>query len=89
LKIPAIRMSDGPNGVRGTSYFHGTRAACFPCATGLGATWNADLMEEAGVLMGQESVAKGAAVLLGPTVNMHRAPLGGRGFESELRESLL
>lgn len=89
LKIPAIRMSDGPNGVRGTSYFHGTRAACFPCGTGLGATWNADLMEEAGVLMGQESVAKGAAVLLGPTVNMHRAPLGGRGFESFSEDPVL
>jgi beta-glucosidase len=82
LKIPSIRMTDGPNGARGTTYFHGIPAACFPCGTALAATWDTALMECAGTLMGQESIAKGAAVLLGPTVNIQRSPLGGRGFES-------
>lgn len=31
LQIPSIRMSDGPNGVRGTKLFNGVPAACFPC----------------------------------------------------------
>lgn len=36
--IPSVRTSDGPNGVRGTKFFNGVKAACFPCGTGLGAT---------------------------------------------------
>lgn len=31
LGIPSIRTSDGPNGVRGTKFFKGVPAACFPC----------------------------------------------------------
>lgn len=31
LGIPAIRTSDGPNGVRGTKFFNGVPAACLPC----------------------------------------------------------
>ena len=31
LNVPAIRLSDGPNGVRGTRFFNGVPAACFPC----------------------------------------------------------
>ncbi|KAH9992262.1 glycoside hydrolase family 3 protein [Xylariaceae sp. FL0662B] len=80
--IPSLRLSDGPNGVRGTKFFNGVKAACFPCGTGLGATFNQDLLEEAGKKMGQEAKVKGAHVILGPTINMQRSPLGGRGFES-------
>jgi beta-glucosidase len=48
----------------------------------MGATWDTDLMRTAGELMGDEVKAKGGHVLLGPTVNIQRSPLGGRGFES-------
>ncbi|XXH03297.1 hypothetical protein Hte_009695 [Hypoxylon texense] len=80
--IPSLRLSDGPNGVRGTKFFNGVKAACFPCGTGLGATFNQELLEEAGKKMGEEAKIKGAHVILGPTINMQRGPLGGRGFES-------
>ena len=80
--IPSIRLSDGPNGVRGTRFFNGVAAACFPCGTALGATFDQELLLKAGRLMGEEAKAKGAHVLLGPCINMQRAPLGGRGFES-------
>ena len=40
-----------------------------------------NLMEELGVLLAEESIAKGAHVLLAPTINLHRNPLGGRNFE--------
>jgi beta-glucosidase len=50
--------------------------------TALGATWDTDLIRKGGALQGAEAIAKGASVLLGPTVNMQRSPLGGRGFES-------
>ena len=39
--------------------------------------------------MGQESIAKGAHILLGPTMNTQRSPLGGRGFESYSEDPLL
>ncbi|KAK8913240.1 putative beta-glucosidase [Metarhizium anisopliae BRIP 53293] len=80
--IPSLRMSDGPNGVRGTKFFNGVPAACFPCGTALGSTFNQQLLEEAGKKMGEEALAKSAHIILGPTINMQRSPLGGRGFES-------
>ncbi len=80
--VPSLRFTDGPNGVRGTKFFLGTPAACFPCGTALGATFNLPLLETAGAKMGDEAKAKGAHVILGPTINMQRSPLGGRGFES-------
>ncbi|KAE9375366.1 glycoside hydrolase family 3 protein [Stipitochalara longipes BDJ] len=87
--VPAIRVSDGPNGVRGTKFFNGTKAACFPCGTALGATWDTELLHKAGVAMGHESKAKGSHVILGPTINMQRSPLGGRGFESLSEDPVL
>ena len=50
--------------------------------TGLAATWDTELVKEGGALQGAEAKAKGAHVILGPTANMQRSPLGGRGFES-------
>ncbi|KAK4959126.1 beta-glucosidase [Elasticomyces elasticus] len=87
--IPSLRTSDGPNGVRGTRVFNGVPAACFPCGTALGATWNQELLLEAGKLMGEEAKAKGAHILLGPCINMQRSPLGGRGFESISEDPVL
>lgn len=75
-------MSDGPNGVRGITFFDGVPAACFPCGTALGATFDFDLLHDVGRLLGDEAKAKGAHILLGPTINIQRSPLGGRGFES-------
>ncbi|KAK6454752.1 beta-glucosidase [Scheffersomyces xylosifermentans] len=82
LDIPSLRFSDGPNGLRGTKFFNSHPSACFPCGTGLAATFDKDLLYEAGRLMGVEAKAKGVHVILGPTMNIQRGPLGGRGFES-------
>ncbi|KAJ8059492.1 hypothetical protein OCU04_011153 [Sclerotinia nivalis] len=87
--VPSIRVSDGPNGVRGTRFFNGIKAACFPCGTALGATWDTKLLYRAGLLMGEEAKAKGVHVILGPTINMQRSPLGGRGFESLSEDPVL
>ncbi len=75
--IPALRVTDGPNGARGLS---GT-SACFPCGSALAATWNTALIQQIGAELGRETRSKGAAVLLAPTVNIHRSPLNGRNFE--------
>ncbi len=82
LNIPSLRFSDGPNGVRGTKFFNGVKGAVFPNGTGLAATFDKDLLREAGNMMAVEGKHKGAHVILGPTTNMQRGPNGGRGFES-------
>ncbi|KAL4787305.1 glycosyl hydrolase family 3 N terminal domain-containing protein [Aspergillus varians] len=82
FNVPSVRATDGPNGVRGTKFFAGVPAACLPCGTALGAIWDRELLKRAGELIGDECIAKGAHCWLGPTVNMQRSPLGGRGFES-------
>nr|XP_019003475.1 uncharacterized protein I203_03618 [Kwoniella mangroviensis CBS 8507]OCF66936.1 hypothetical protein I203_03618 [Kwoniella mangroviensis CBS 8507] len=87
--IPSLRLSDGPNGCRGTKFFEGVPAACFPCVTGLASSWDVDLVRQVGVALGDECRAKGVHVLLAPTVNMHRTPLNGRGFESFSEDPLL
>ena len=81
LDIPSIKMSDGPNGVRGNGN-SGKSSACFPSAISLGSTWNMGLINRLGLELGEESKAKDVDVLLGPTINIHRHPLGGRHFES-------
>ncbi|CDK25429.1 unnamed protein product [Kuraishia capsulata CBS 1993] len=81
LGVPSIRVSDGPNGVRGTKFFNGVPTACIPSGTGLGATWDQELLNYSGRMMADQARAKGAHVLMGPTINMARSPLAGRSFE--------
>ncbi|KIJ58514.1 glycoside hydrolase family 3 protein [Hydnomerulius pinastri MD-312] len=83
LGIPAIKVSDGPNGIRGNYYFMATPAKCLPCSTALGATWDPELIEEVGLkLIAGEAKLRAAPVVLAPTCNIQRNPLGGRSFES-------
>ncbi len=80
--IPAVKMSDGPNGVRGEgSGGGGTPGVVVPSGITLGATWDPELVGEVGSLLGAEARRKAAHVLLGPNVNLHRTPVGGRTFE--------
>ena len=84
LGIPAVGLTDGPNGARGMGLpgVGMAASACTPCGAGLGATWDVELLERVGALIGREARAKGCHVLLAPTVNIHRSPLGGRTFEA-------
>ncbi|KAF8888341.1 glycoside hydrolase family 3 protein [Infundibulicybe gibba] len=83
LGVPAIKVSDGPNGIRGNHFFMGTPAKCLPSATALGATWDPQLIEEVGLkLLAAEAKLRAASVVLAPTCNIQRSPLGGRSFES-------
>jgi len=82
LGIPSLKMTDGPNGARGAgSLTSSVKAACFPAEISLASTWNTDLVERVGLALAHEAKTKGAQVLLGPTVNIQRSPLGGRNFE--------
>jgi beta-glucosidase len=89
--IPPIRVTDGPNGARGSALFGlgGETAVCAPCGSALGATWDPALVERVGVMLGEEALTKACRVLLAPTVNLHRSPLGGRNFECYSEDPLL
>ncbi|MEV0278962.1 glycoside hydrolase family 3 C-terminal domain-containing protein [Streptomyces sp. NPDC050610] len=85
--IPAIGlgslvMSDGPIGVRGVRWSADDPSIALPSPTALAATWDPALARTAGRLLAQEARRKGVHVLLAPTVNLHRSPLGGRHFEA-------
>jgi len=91
LGIPAIRMADGPMGVRswaGSSAITSAAnaqvrvlATSFPSGVCMAATWDTDLVQREGQAIGQEVKALGRDMILGPTVNINRVPLWGRNFE--------
>lgn len=76
LSIPGFKMSDGPVGVRWN------RATAFPSGVSLAATWDTAIAKLYGEALAKETLAKGRNLLLGPCVNIHRFPAGGRNFES-------
>ncbi|KAE8321588.1 glycosyl hydrolase family 3 N terminal domain-containing protein [Aspergillus sergii] len=82
LGIPALKVSDGPNGARGENFKGSITSACFPASVSLASTFDGDLAENVGKALAEETVTKGARVLLGPTVCPHGDPRGGRNFES-------
>jgi beta-glucosidase len=82
LGIPTIKMSDGPNGVRGEfTADDRTPSVVVPVGIVQGATWDPALVGRVGDLLGREARRKSAHVLLAPAVNLHRTPIGGRTFE--------
>ena len=88
LNIPRVKMTDGPIGARGDSVSCAT-SACFPSASCLSSSWDKDSVEEIAKAIGIEAKSKDADVLLGPTINLHRHPLGGRHFECYSEDPLL
>jgi beta-glucosidase len=93
--LPSINLTDGPNGARGPDLPVGfgsggdDTSTCLPSGAALGATWDLGLLERVGAVIGAEARAKACRVLLAPTVNLHRSPLGGRNFESYSEDPLL
>ena len=76
LGIPAIRIADGPQGVR-----NNTKSTLYPCGILTAATWNRDLAYRMGEGLGRDAKARGVSIMLGPGVNIYRAPMCGRNYE--------
>jgi beta-glucosidase len=99
LGIPAIKMADGPMGIRiwtgpssETSVEGAVRtfsSTAFPAGIDIAASWDPSLAREQGRVIGEEVAAVGRDMILGPTVNIQRTPLWGRNFESYGEDPLL
>ena len=92
LGIPSLKMTDGPHGARTVSDddpYYTYPATCFPTSSALGATWNPELVNRVGTVIGKETKARGCAIILGPCINIQRSPLGGRNFESYSEDPFL
>ncbi len=76
LGLPALKMADGPVGIR--NYGPSTT---MPGGVGFAASWDPALVERAGQALGDDARARGVHFLLGPGVNIYRAPMCGRNFE--------
>src|SRR3954471_21096981 len=89
IGLAELRMSDGPTGVRGLKFSGGRTVALLPNATLLASSWSDDVMREVGEILAEEALAQQIHVVLGPTINLHRSPLGGRLFEAYSEDPLL
>jgi beta-glucosidase len=76
LGIPALKMSDGPMGV----HDYGLTTA-YPAGIALAASWDVALAQRFGTAMGHDARARGVHFILGPGLNIYRAPMNGRNFE--------
>ena len=76
LGIPAIRMADGPQGVRNK-----TISTLYPCGVAAAASFNREAVYNMGKGIGQDARARGVGIMLGPGVNIYRSSHNGRNFE--------
>ena len=89
VELSAMAFSDGPTGVRGVEFSTGPRASLLPNATLLASAWSEEVAHEVGALLAEEAERQHIHVVLGPTINLHRSPLGGRLFEAYSEDPLL
>lgn len=88
LGIKGVMVSDGPHGLR-TQRADGDNlgingsieAVCFPAACATAASFDRALLYDLGETLGEECIAEGVSILLGPAMNIKRTPLCGRNFE--------
>ncbi len=83
LGVPPLMMAEAGQGDGGGSPSTAGPATAFPAGVNMGATWDPELIARIGHAIGIEALNKngGAQLILGPAVNIHRTPLGGRNGE--------
>ena len=81
LGIPALKMQDAAQGFRTTDKRMIGQVTSWPCSLAVAATWDLNLTRAWGRALGEEHRAKGANVILGPSINVHRVARGGRNAE--------
>lgn len=81
LGLRRMVLSDGPSGVRGEGADERDPSLNLPSATLLASSWDCEMARRYGAVAALEARRKNVDVVLGPTINLHRSPLGGRHFE--------
>lgn len=89
IGLKPLVLSDGPTGVRGHAVVGGRISCLLPNASLLAQSWSTELIGEVGDLLAEEAIDQQTHVVLGPTINLHRSPLGGRLFECFSEDPLL
>lgn len=89
INLRKIQLSDGPSGIRGEFWDERDNSLNLPSATALGSSWSVELAGDYGRALAEEAKRKGVDVVLGPTMNLHRSPLGGRHFECISEDAML
>lgn len=89
IGLRSITVSDGPAGVRGDVWDERSPSANFPSPTSLASTWDRAAVRKVGRGLGSEARRKNVDVVLAPTINLHRAPYGGRHFEAFSEDPVL
>ena len=89
IDLRKMVVSDGPSGVRGELWDERSPSLSLPSATAFASTWDTAIMGQVGEAMAHEARSKNVDVVLGPTINLHRSPLGGRHFEAYSEDSVL
>ncbi|MBY8860711.1 glycoside hydrolase family 3 C-terminal domain-containing protein [Nocardia sp. CA2R105] len=89
IGLAEMPVSDGPSGVRGENWDEREPSVSLPSGTALAATWDRELLDEIGALIAAQARAKDVYAVLGPTINLHRSPLGGRHFECFSEDPML
>lgn len=89
IGLAPMLLSDGPTGVRGDVVVGGRKSCLLPNASLLAQTWDQDALAEVGDILAEEAIDQCTHIVLGPTINLHRSPLGGRLFEAFSEDPLL
>ncbi|MEY4970151.1 MAG: hypothetical protein RLZZ277_382, partial [Actinomycetota bacterium] len=89
INLRKMAVSDGPSGVRGELWDERSPSLSLPSATAFASTWDKSVMTQIGEVMAYEARRKNVDVVLGPTINLHRSPLGGRHFEAYSEDAIL
>ncbi len=89
IGLRKMLLSDGPAGVRGEVWDERDNSLNLTSGTALGSSWSVEFAAEYGRTLAKEAMRKGVDVVLGPTINLHRSPLGGRHFECLSEDPLL
>ncbi|MFE4078729.1 beta-glucosidase [Paenarthrobacter sp. YIM B13468] len=89
IGLRSMVMSDGPSGVRGEMWDERRPSMNFPSATAISSSWDPGIADRLGAASAVEARRKGVDVVLGPTINLHRSPLGGRHFEAFSEDPVL
>src|SRR3954454_6252878 len=89
IGLRSMVLSDGPSGVRGAVWDERDPSLNLPSATALSSSWDLDIAHRYGVVSALEARRKNVDVVLGPTINLHRSPRGGRHFEAFSEDPVL